>query len=242
MTAIHVRPRMSRSSAPRVGQRAGAAPRGAGHERAAARSSPRRRAARASPGRRRGGRDGGGPRRPWGRATGVRRAARLRGGGAAHAVRPSSLRAARRRADASAGCAATSPASGRSTRRVSSSACGLARRTRTREVGRADAPARAVGQEALHAPVFERCGRRSLQTGRRCARSAQASGSARSSCPSSSLTAMRIAWNERLAGWPPAKRARAGIAAVITSTSSLVVSIGSRDAARGRSRVRSGAA
>ncbi len=35
----------------------------------------------------------------------------------------------------------------------------------------------------------------------------QASGSARSSWPSSSLTAIRRAWNERFAGWPPAKRA-----------------------------------
>ncbi len=37
---------------------------------------------------------------------------------------------------------------------------------------------------------------------------AQASGSARSSCSSSSLTAIRSAWKLRLAGWPPANRAR----------------------------------
>ena len=53
--------------------------------------------------------------------------------------------------------------------------------------------------------------------------SSHASGSAASSCASSSLTAIRIAWNVRLAGWPPAKRAGAGIAAVIASTSSNVV-------------------
>ena len=35
----------------------------------------------------------------------------------------------------------------------------------------------------------------------------QASGSAASSCPSSSLTAIRSAWKVRLAGWPPANRA-----------------------------------
>ena len=51
----------------------------------------------------------------------------------------------------------------------------------------------------------------------------QASGSAASSWASSSLTAIRIAWKVRLAGWPPAKRAGAGIAAVIASTSSKVV-------------------
>ncbi len=36
----------------------------------------------------------------------------------------------------------------------------------------------------------------------------------------------------RFAGWPPAKRAGAGTAAVTTSTSSIVVSIGSRERAR----------
>ena len=56
----------------------------------------------------------------------------------------------------------------------------------------------------------------------------QASGSAASSWASSSLTAIRIAWKVRLAGWPPAKRAGAGIAALIASTSSKVVSSGRR--------------
>jgi hypothetical protein len=37
------------------------------------------------------------------------------------------------------------------------------------------------------------------------------------------LTAIRIAWNVRLAGWPEPKRAGIGIACVIASTSSKVV-------------------
>ena len=51
----------------------------------------------------------------------------------------------------------------------------------------------------------------------------QASGSASSSWVSSPLTAIRMAWKVRLAGWPPAKRAGAGIAAAIASLSSKVV-------------------
>ena len=58
--------------------------------------------------------------------------------------------------------------------------------------------------------------------------------SAASSWPSSSLTAIRIAWNVRLAGWPPANRAGAGIAAAITSTSALV----DVESARARARAR----
>ena len=53
-------------------------------------------------------------------------------------------------------------------------------------------------------------------------------GSAASSWASSSLTAMRIAWKERLAGWPEAKRAGTGTASTIVSTSSFVVSMRSR--------------
>ncbi len=56
--------------------------------------------------------------------------------------------------------------------------------------------------------------------------SPQASGSAWSSCPSSSLTAIRIAWKVRLAGCPPAKRAGAGIAWQMVSTSSWVLRSG----------------
>jgi len=41
---------------------------------------------------------------------------------------------------------------------------------------------------------------------------------------------MRSPWNVRLAGCPPAKRAGAGIAVVIASTSSNVVSSGRRAA------------
>jgi hypothetical protein len=49
-----------------------------------------------------------------------------------------------------------------------------------------------------------------------------ASGSASSSCASSPLTGLRIAGKVGVAGWPPAKRAGAGIAAVIASLSSNV--------------------
>ena len=42
--------------------------------------------------------------------------------------------------------------------------------------------------------------------------------------------AIRRPWKVRLAGCPPAKRAGAGMAAVIASTSSKVVSIGARGA------------
>ncbi len=41
---------------------------------------------------------------------------------------------------------------------------------------------------------------------------AMAAGSARRSTDSSSLTSMRRAWNVRLAGCPPVRRAGAGIA------------------------------
>ena len=44
--------------------------------------------------------------------------------------------------------------------------------------------------------------------------------------PNSSFTAMRMAWKTRLAGCPPFRRAGAGIASLIKSTNSPVVSIG----------------
>ena len=47
-----------------------------------------------------------------------------------------------------------------------------------------------------------------------------------STAPNSSLTAMRIAWKIRFAGCPPLRLAGAGIAVLIISTSSPVVSIG----------------
>ena len=87
-------------------------------------------------------------------------------------------------------------------------------------------PARAVGEEALDAPVLERVegDRGEAAAGRE--QPTRRAGAPRSSWSSSSLTAIRIAWKERLAGWPPAKRAGAGIADLIASTSSCVVSIG----------------
>src|SRR5712691_1767115 len=54
----------------------------------------------------------------------------------------------------------------------------------------------------------------------------KADGRAVSRAPSSSLTAMRSAWNTRLAGCPSPKRAGAGIAALIVSTRSPVLSKG----------------
>ena len=53
-----------------------------------------------------------------------------------------------------------------------------------------------------------------------------AAGSAASSAPSSSLTAIRSAWKTRFAGWPSPKRAGVGIAVLIVSTSSPVRSNG----------------
>ena len=50
--------------------------------------------------------------------------------------------------------------------------------------------------------------------------------SASGSASSSPLTSMRMAWNVRLAGWPPVRRAGAGMAAVTISASSAVDSIG----------------
>ena len=52
-----------------------------------------------------------------------------------------------------------------------------------------------------------------------------ASRTIRSTEPSSSLTAMRMAWKVRLAGWPPVALTLAGIAAFIISINSPVVSI-----------------
>ena len=48
-----------------------------------------------------------------------------------------------------------------------------------------------------------------------------AAGSAASSAPSSSLTAIRSAWKTRLAGWPSPKRAGVGIACLIVSARSI---------------------
>ena len=43
---------------------------------------------------------------------------------------------------------------------------------------------------------------------------------------SSLLTSIRMAWNVRLAGWPPVRRAGAGMAPVITAASAAVDSSG----------------
>ena len=137
-----------------------------------------------------------------------------------------SLRAARRRADFERGLSAISPAVGTTERRKTGSASGARPRAHG-QVGRADAPARLAGEEALDAPVLERMERDRGQAAAD-AQHVQASGSAASSCASSSLTAMRIAWKVRLAGCPPANRAGAGMAAVIASTSSKVVVSGLR--------------
>ena len=55
-----------------------------------------------------------------------------------------------------------------------------------------------------------------------------AAGSARRSTASSSLTSIRSAWKVRLAGWPPVRRAGAGISAYSSSTSRAEVVNGSR--------------
>ena len=49
-----------------------------------------------------------------------------------------------------------------------------------------------------------------------------ASSSAPGRMSSSRFTSMRMAWNVRLAGWPPRRRAGAGMASRTTSASSVV--------------------
>ena len=67
-----------------------------------------------------------------------------------------SLRATRRRPDRERGLAATSPGVGADRAARDQLGLGLAAADADREVRRADAPARALGEEALHAPVLER--------------------------------------------------------------------------------------
>jgi hypothetical protein len=55
------------------------------------------------------------------------------------------------------------------------------------------------------------------------ARRSIAVGRTSSSASSSPLTAMRRAWNVRVAGWPPVRRAAAGMASRTSSASSTVV-------------------
>src|SRR4051794_17052455 len=139
--------------------------------------------------------------------------------------RPVCLRAARRRADAARGVWAISSGEGVTPPRASSAASALRPQAHT-------------GRSGGHTQPFARSARnrftrRSSREWNEIpanrpseARSAQASGSARSSWSSSPLTAMRMAWKVRLAGWPPAKRAGAGTERLMTSTSSCVVSSG----------------
>ena len=123
-------------------------------------SVPRR--ARAPPGTRDGTADdrAGDPprraRRDRASAACVRPAGGAGGGRHARTSSPVSLRAARRRADFERGLSATSPGVGRD--RAAEHELGLRRAAAAAhgQVGRADAAARAVGEEALHAPVLER--------------------------------------------------------------------------------------
>ena len=112
----------------------------------------------------------------------------------------------------SAGCRSISSGPGATARRVSSSASGSWPQTQTGKLGRADAAAGPVGEEPLDPAGPRASGRRSRRGARRRASSSQASGSAASSESSSPLTAIRIAWKVRLAGWPRPKRAAGGIA------------------------------
>ena len=139
------------------------------------------------------------------------------GGGRRHAEPPvsRSLRAAAQsRRGGRAGCARSPRRRARSRGASSSAGLGLAPAGAHRQVGRADAAARAR--------TMKRLTRRSSSEWKEIAAStppsrsrSHASGSAASSWPSSSLTAIRSAWKTRLAGCPPAKRAGAGIAELI---------------------------
>ena len=89
---------------------------------------------------------------------------------------------------------------------VSSSASGSPPHTQTGQLRRADAAAGEVGEEALHPAVLER-----VEGDRRqaAALAKQFPGGGQRPVElesSSSLTAIRIAWKVRLAGWPRPKR------------------------------------
>ena len=173
----------------------------------AARDAPRRRgSARAAAAARRG--RGG--------------AAAMRGCGCA--ARHQAFTAARSRADAARGLAATSSA-------AAGSACGSSARSAgswpQTQIGKSAgrcSRARARGG-TLHDPVLERVEADHREPPAR-PEHLERGGSAASSAPSSSFTAIRSAWKTRFAGWPSPKRAGAGIAALIVSTSSPVRSNG----------------
>ena len=162
-----------------------------------------------------GRRRGAGRRRAGARGT----AGRRRVGG--HQCSSLSLRAARSRADFARGFAATSPALGAIERRKTSSASGVRPQPQTGRSGGQMHPRVRSARKRLtrrSSSEWKEMPARRPSSRRIC----HASGSAASSWASSSLTAIRIAWKVRLAGWPPAKRAGAGIAALIASTSSNV--------------------
>ena len=110
-----------------------------------------------------------------------------------------SLRAARRRADFERGLSATSPGVGATERRNTSSACGVRPQPQTgRSGGQMQPRVRSARKRLTRRSSSEW---NEIAASRPPTRSrSHASGSASSSWVSSSLTAMRIAWNVRLAG------------------------------------------
>ena len=176
------------------------------------------------------GRRAGPETRRCGRAAGraVRARAAWRCWAVAAAIRRlpvASLRDARSRADFARGFWAISPGVGTTERRKTGSASGVRPHAQTgRSGGQMQPWARSARKRLTRRSSSEW---NEIAASRPPGRSAcQASGSASSSWSSSPLTAIRIAWKERLAGCPPPKRAGAGIAAVIASTSSKVVASG----------------
>src|SRR3954452_16428671 len=169
--------------------------------------------------------------RAWARGMRCGAATRGRaGGGRSHAATSTSLRAARSRADFARGLAATSSAEAAMPRPIRSASGSWPQTHTGRSGGQMHPRARSARKRFTRRSSREwneiPAKRPSFRS------SSHASGSAASSWPSSSLTAMRIAWNVRFAGWPPAKRAGTGIASVTISTSCWVVSIGVRPRAR----------
>ena len=125
------------------------------------------------------------------------------------------------------GLAATSSGPGATARRVSSSASGSRPQTQTGSSGGQTQPRARSARKRLtrrSSSEWKEIAARRPPSGSM----PQAVGSASSSESSSPLTAIRIAWKLRLAGWPPPKRAEAGIPALIASTSSEVVESGRR--------------
>ena len=122
------------------------ATRRAGRRRRAGPETRRGRAERARTARRRGAPRGGPPARRQRRRAGSSRAS----------TSSVSFRAARRRAEAARGLRASSSADGTIERRAQQRRLRLATAAADGQVGRADAAAGALGEEALDAPVLER--------------------------------------------------------------------------------------